>query len=83
MVSVTNTAATPITNASVSYRVNNGTIYSTHIGTVAANSTIPVSLTPTTIFQLQGPIILKSGRRSADDDFHANDTYVQTFCTTL
>jgi hypothetical protein len=74
MVTVTNTSASPTTNASVNYRVNNGTIYSTAIGTVAANATIPVSLNPVYNFTAAGIYHLEVWTSSADDDFHGNDT---------
>jgi len=74
MVSVTNTASTPTTNVRVNYRVNNGMIFSTFIGTVAANTTIPVSLTPTYNFSASGTYLLDIWTFSPDDDFRGNDT---------
>ena len=73
-VEVTNTSALAVTNTSVHYQLNGGTVYATVVGTVAANTSIPVSLSPPADFSVPGSYQLKVWAFSADDDFHFNDT---------
>ena len=73
-VQVTNTSPMAVTGTSVSYQLNSGVIQSTSIGTVAANSSMMVSLTPSADFTAPGTYQLKVWAFSADDDFHFNDT---------
>ena len=60
-VMVTNTSALVVNNTTVFYQLNGGTIYSTVIGTVAANTIIPFLLTHRQIFLHRVRINLKSG----------------------
>ncbi len=81
-VTVTNTTSLPVANASVYYQVNNGTPYSTFVGTVAANATIQVALTPAYNFSPPGLYKLVTWVNSAEDAFHQNDTLRTTILHT-
>ena len=73
-INITNTSPLPVTNTTASYRVNGGTIYTTAVGTLPANSTILFSLLPPYDFSVPGNYSLKVWVASADDNFHFNDT---------
>ena len=73
-VEVTNTSALVVNGTTVYYQLNGGPIYSTVVGTVAANTSIPVFLSPQADFSAPGTYQLKVWAYSADDDFHFNDT---------
>lgn len=73
-INIVNTSALPVTNTVASYRVNGGTIYSTPVGTVAANTTVPFALLPPYDFSMPGNYALQVWVTSPDDNFHFNDT---------
>lgn len=73
-ITIVNTSALAVTNTTAYYKLNNGTTYSTFVGTVPAVSTINVSLLPPADFSAPGTYDLKVWVNSADDDFHFNDT---------
>ena len=73
-VEVTNTSTLVVNGTTVYYQLNGGQVHSTVVGTVAANTTIPVSLSPQADFSAPGTYQLKVWAYSADDDFHFNDT---------
>ncbi len=74
MVSVTNTASTTIHNVSVNYSVDNGTVYSTFVGTILPDTTIEVTLSPAYDFSAAGLFQLAVWTSSVEDDFPGNDT---------
>jgi hypothetical protein len=71
---VSNTSALVVNDAAVFYQLNGGPVYSTIVGTIAANTSIPVSLSPQADFSAPGTYQLRTWAYSADDDFHFNDT---------
>ena len=73
-ISITNTSSQEVTSARAYYRLDEGTTYSTFIGTVPAQSTINVSLLPSLDIPTSGIHDLEVWVYSADDDFHFNDT---------
>lgn len=78
VVAVTNTSSKKVPNTSISYRINNGIIYTTNVGTVNADTTIHYILSPVADFAAEGVYDLVFWVSSPTDDFQQNDTFRTT-----
>lgn len=74
IVALTNTSSMTVNNASVSYRVNGGSIQTTAVGSVAPNTTTNISLNPAYNFSASGLYNIEAWCSSPDDQLNSNDT---------
>ncbi|MEP6647584.1 MAG: S8 family serine peptidase, partial [Saprospiraceae bacterium] len=73
-VNLVNTTNKPIDSTIISWQINNGSIHSMMLGTIAGNTSINQTLNPAYDFTMAGTYHLVAWVTSPQDDFHGNDT---------
>lgn len=81
-VSVMNTSDKDVLSTSISYQVNDGTIYTTNAGTIPMDTSLNFFLSPAVDFSIPGTYNLTIWVSSPTDDFHENDTFRTTILHT-